>query len=130
MFWQKFCALHHVWKMDDIMFEIWVDLLKLVPGSILRQGWECRSFCFCRDKGGCGFRFFFLKLKNVVDADCKSVHRRRKKHLEILLGLAVSTQNAWCSIQRWATTTVLACLMRFSKFVVSCAREVGKSSLF
>ena len=31
-----FCALHHVWKMDETIFEVWMSLLRTVPGSRLR----------------------------------------------------------------------------------------------
>mmetsp|Transcript_13274 Transcript_13274/g.30537 ORF Transcript_13274/g.30537 Transcript_13274/m.30537 type:complete len:793 (-) Transcript_13274:115-2493(-) len=31
-----FCALHHVWKMDEDIFSIWMDLLRHVPDSKLR----------------------------------------------------------------------------------------------
>ncbi|EKX42992.1 hypothetical protein GUITHDRAFT_163991 [Guillardia theta CCMP2712] len=31
-----FCALHHVWKMDEDIFSVWMELLLHVPGSKLR----------------------------------------------------------------------------------------------
>ncbi|KAJ1480345.1 hypothetical protein T484DRAFT_1810991 [Baffinella frigidus] len=33
---QVFCALHHVWKLDEQVFAIWMDLLRHAPESTLR----------------------------------------------------------------------------------------------
>ena len=31
-----FCALHHVWKMDETIFGVWMEVLRAVPHSRLR----------------------------------------------------------------------------------------------